>query len=58
MPDRERFALVLQAEPWTTPAVSRLRRALKLLLRSFGLRCVECREVKPDRKARPAAQAA
>jgi hypothetical protein len=30
MPDRpgkERFALVLQAEPWTTPAVSRLRRA-------------------------------
>jgi hypothetical protein len=48
MASREKFALVLQAEAWSTPAVIRLRRALKLLLRSFGLRCLDVREVKPD----------
>ncbi|NOT01029.1 MAG: hypothetical protein HOP29_10415 [Phycisphaerales bacterium] len=28
--------------------ILRLRAALKVLLRTFGLRCVEVREVKPD----------
>lgn len=41
----ERYELVLRAEPWGTPATIRLRRLLKTALRSFGLKCVELREV-------------
>ena len=29
---------------WPTPAIIRLRRFLKAALRSWGLRCTECRE--------------
>ena len=41
----QRFAIVLvpPPEPADVPPTIRLRRALKCLLRSFGLRCVECR---------------
>ena len=39
-----RFALVLQAvpDPGGAPAIIRLRRFLKMALRSYGLRCVRC----------------
>lgn len=40
-----RFAIMIEAKPDTVPATTRLRRALKVLLRAFGLRCVEIREV-------------
>ena len=41
------FELRLRPVPgnWSTPAVQRLRIALKVLLRAFGLRAVECRPV-------------
>jgi hypothetical protein len=40
-----RFTLTLRPEPrnWQTPPVQRLRLALKILLRGFGLRAVACR---------------
>jgi hypothetical protein len=39
------FALTLQAVPGSdVPPIIRLRRFLKAALRSYGLRCVECRE--------------
>ena len=39
------FALVLRPVPgnWHTPPVQRLRLALKVLLRGFGLRAIACR---------------
>jgi len=40
------FNLTLQAEPSGVPAIVRLRRALKVLKRAFGLRCVHIREAK------------
>ena len=47
----ERYTLTLQAVPnWGTPGVQRLRAALKCLLRSFGLRCVNLAE---ERKTVP-----
>ena len=35
----------MRSEPgnWRTPPVQRLTLALKVLLRGFGLRCIECR---------------
>lgn len=41
----ERFALVLRAvpDPGGVPAIIRLRRFLKMSLRSYGLRCVSIR---------------
>jgi hypothetical protein len=44
-PDRQRFALVVEAQPDEVPAVVRLRRALKVLLRSFRLRAIRAEEV-------------
>ena len=43
------FALTLQAVPgWgDVPATIRLKRFLKAALRSYGLRCTECREHAP-----------
>jgi hypothetical protein len=41
----ERFHLELQATPGTVPAIIRLRRALKGLLRGYGLQCVRIREI-------------
>jgi hypothetical protein len=38
-PGGERFRLELEALADDVPAAIRLRRALKLLLRTFGLRC-------------------
>jgi hypothetical protein len=42
--DSERFILILAPLPHHAPIETRLRQALKVLLRSFGLRCVEVRE--------------
>ena len=38
------FILSLRPEPgnWRTPPVQRLRLALKVLLRGYGLRCIRC----------------
>jgi hypothetical protein len=44
---RSRYRLELEAKPAGVPADVRLRRALKVLLRAFGLRCVWVREVGP-----------
>lgn len=47
-----RWRLVLQAEGNGPPAVCRIRRALKWLLRTHGLRCVEATELH-DSRAKP-----
>jgi len=50
------YVVELTTEPgFTAPPDVRLRRALKLLLRSFGLRCVGVRET-PRETAVPAEQ--
>lgn len=41
----EVWALRLKAMPDSVPGPVRMRRALKTLLRSFGLKCVEIAEV-------------
>ena len=43
------FALTLEALPsWDkAPAINRLRRFLKMALRSYGLKCTEAREITP-----------
>lgn len=42
----ERYTIELEAVAgWRVPGIVRLRKALKLLLRSFGLRCVRCEPV-------------
>jgi hypothetical protein len=58
---RARFSLVIEdaaspADEDTPPAIIRLRKVLKVLLRSLGFRCVEAREVRDDRQAGQAAQ--
>lgn len=42
--NRPSLTLILRPLPgnWRTPPVQRLRIALKVLLRGFGLRCVRC----------------
>lgn len=45
MAQQPRYRLLLQAQAGPVPAVVRLRRALKCLLRSFGLKCVAVEEV-------------
>jgi hypothetical protein len=44
-----RYRLELEPTPgnWQTPPVQRLRFALKVLLRAFGLRCIQCRPAAP-----------
>jgi hypothetical protein len=44
---RERFQFVVEALPGSAAPILRLRKCLKLMLRWYGLRCVDCREVKP-----------
>jgi hypothetical protein len=39
------YHLVLRPLPSAYPAITRLRRALKFLLRTFGLECVQVEEV-------------
>ncbi|HET6324803.1 MAG TPA: hypothetical protein VFG04_08890 [Planctomycetaceae bacterium] len=42
----EQFRLTIESSPgWSVPAVVRVRRALKVLLRAFGLKCVDLAEV-------------
>lgn len=45
-PGKPTFALTLEALPsWDgPPAIIRLRKFLKAALRSYGLKCIECRE--------------
>ncbi len=48
---KDAFALTLEAVPsWgDVPATIRLKRFLKAALRSYGLKCIECREAdRPD----------
>ena len=53
--DKPTFAIVLQAVPWEgAPPIIRLRKFLKAALRSYGLKCTECREAPPTAEA-PAA---
>jgi hypothetical protein len=40
---KPRYHLVVEALPDVVPAAVRLRRALKCLLRSFGLKCIRAR---------------
>jgi hypothetical protein len=42
---RPRYELLLTPEPGLVPEIHRLRRCLKALLRCYGLRCLEVREV-------------
>ena len=44
------FRLTLTPTPGEVPAVNRLRSALKVLLRSFGLRALEVVELPPETK--------
>lgn len=37
---KQRFTIILEGDDDVTPVVIRLRHALKLLLRAFGLKCV------------------
>ncbi len=40
----ERWTITLTPVPgWNVPGAARIRRALKTLLRSYGLKCVEIR---------------
>lgn len=48
MASGDRFSAVLVVEPGETPAIIRLRRAMKVLLRSFRVRVVE---LTPQKKA-------
>jgi hypothetical protein len=43
--DRPTYVLTLRAEAGAVPAAVRLRGLLKVVLRAFGFRCVEVREV-------------
>lgn len=48
----ERFTVTLEAGAGSTPAITRLRAALKCLLRSYGLRCTEAKETTTTDDAR------
>jgi len=43
MNERQRFAIVFEAQPGTVPAEARLKGILKLALRGYGLRCLTMR---------------
>jgi hypothetical protein len=48
----DRFQLTIEAAPgWSAPAIVRLRKALKAMLRGYGLRCVDLIEVGPAKSA-------
>lgn len=47
-PDRPRYRLTIRSEPCDTPAVIRLRRVLKGLLRSWKFRAELVEELQPD----------
>lgn len=48
----ERFEIVIEAGPGSTPAITRLRAALKTLLRAYGLRCVQAKQTPAENDAR------
>ena len=48
----ERYAITIEAGPGSTPAITRLRAALKCLLRSYGLRVVEAKQTPAKNDAR------
>ena len=48
----ERYRLLIEAGPSSTPAITRLRAALKCLLRSYGLRVVEAKQTTATDDAR------
>jgi hypothetical protein len=51
--DKPRYRLEIRPKAGCpVPAIHQLRRLLKALLRFYGLRCVELREVKPRRARR------
>lgn len=46
--DPETYTLTLRAvHGWSTPGITRLKRALKMLGRGFGLRCINLTESVP-----------
>lgn len=47
---KKRYTVTLEADPKRGDSIVDLRRALKCLRRSFGLRCVEAREVTDQEK--------
>ena len=50
MKNRPRYVITLEPLPDAVPAMVRLRKYLKLALRSFRLKCIEAVEQKPDPK--------
>lgn len=46
--DQERFRLDLVSVSSEVPVTCRLKRALKCLLRSFGLRCTRIEQLQPE----------
>jgi hypothetical protein len=50
---RPTYRLVLQAQPNEVPPAVRLRRALKHLLRWFGLQVMKIEEIPPNVEVRP-----
>lgn len=49
---RERYVLIIEPLPRSTPGITRVRKLLKAMLRSIGLRCIECRPVETDREGK------
>ena len=47
-PDELTVRLTLRALPCEVPAIHRLRRLLKMALRSYDMRCESIEEVEPD----------
>lgn len=47
---RDRWTIVIEPLPCDVPAVNRVRSALKILLRRFGLRCVALQESEEVRR--------
>jgi hypothetical protein len=45
--DNPRYLIELEVEPGPGPPMVRIRRALKWLLRRFGLRCRDIRAISP-----------
>lgn len=54
----ERYRLLIEAGPSSTPAITRLRAALKCLLRSYGLRVVEAKQTTATTDARGSTETA
>ena len=50
MDRKHKYQLTLSGTDNTVPALQRLRSALKVLLRVFGLRCVHVREIAEEPK--------